>query len=541
LAVSALIIIVLVPRLGLEIFPTIDAGEFRIRMRGPDGTHIDKTEQLALQTLDIVKERVGKENVNLTLGYIGTIPPSFPINAVYQWSRGPEEAILRVALKPHSGISTEAMKEELRRELARQMPNVRFSFEPADIVSEVMSFGSPTPIEVSVRGGSMAENRTYMSRVQRELTGIDGLRDAQVSQSLDYPTVNVQIDREKAGLSEVTAAQTARSVVAATSSSRFVVPNYWPDPKTGIGYQVQVEIPQPAMTSVGDLGRLPIRKIGDQPLLLRDVAEIQPGTMPGQFDRYNMKRELTLTANLSQRALGQAAGDVNSALDKVKQEMDAERQAKIAAGEKPGLVTHELRGQIPPLRQMMSGLGAGLVLAVLVIFLLLAANFQSWRLALVCVSTTPAVIAGVVFALWLTGSTLNIQSFIGAIMGIGVAMANAILLVSFAERSRRQSGDARQAAVEGGTTRLRAILMTSLAMTAGMLPMALAFGEAGPQTAPLGRAVIGGLLCATLTTLLILPAIYTIVQCYAGTGSASLDPSDPASPLHSPVPAGATE
>jgi multidrug efflux pump subunit AcrB len=541
LATSVLIIVVLVPRLGLEIFPTIDAGEFRIRMRGPDGTHIEKTEQLALQTLDIVKERVGQENVNLTLGYIGTIPPSFPINAVYQWSRGPEEAILRVALKPHSGISTEAMKEELRRELARQMPNVRFSFEPADIVSEVMSFGSPTPIEVSVRGGSMAENRAYMSRVERELADIDGLRDAQISQALDYPTVNVQIDREKAGLSEVTAAQTARSVVAATSSSRFVVPNYWPDPKTGIGYQVQVEIPQPAMTSVGDLGRLPIRKIGDQPLLLRDVAEIQPGTMPGQFDRYNMKRELTLTANLSQRALGQAASEVNAALDKVKQQMDAEREARIQKGEKPGLVTHELRGQIPPLRQMMSGLGAGLVLAVLVIFLLLAANFQSWRLAFVCISTTPAVIAGVVLALWLTGSTLNIQSFIGAIMGIGVAMANAILLVSFAERSRRQSGDARQAAVEGGATRLRAILMTSLAMTAGMLPMALALGEAGPQTAPLGRAVIGGLLCATFTTLLILPAIYAIVERYAPTGSASLDPSDPASPLHSPVPAGAAE
>jgi multidrug efflux pump subunit AcrB len=348
--------------------------------------------------------------------------------------------------------------------------------------------------------------------------------------------VNVQVDREKAGISDVTTSQVVRSVVAATSSSRFVVPNYWPDPKTGIGYQVQVEIPQPAMTSIGDLERLPVRKIGDQPLLLRDVAQVKPGTMPGQFDRYNMKRELTLMANLSRVDLGAAARDVNEALARVKKEMDAERQAKLDKGEKPGLVAHEVRGQIPPLRQMMSGLGIGLVLAVVVIFLLLSANFQSWRLAFVCVSTTPAVIAGVVLALWLTGSTLNIQSFIGAIMGIGVAMANAILLVTFAERTRRQARSAREAAVEGGASRLRPILMTSLAMTAGMIPLALAWGEAGPQTAPLGRAVIGGLLAATAATLLVLPAIFALVQRYASSGSASLDPSDPASPLHSPTP-----
>lgn len=536
LIACALVVVVVGPRLGIEIFPTIDAGEFRIRMRAADGTHIEQTENLALETLDIVKQTVGAENVGLTLGYVGTIPPSFPINAVYQWSRGPEEAILRIALKPHSGISTEAMKEQLRAELKRRMPGVRYSFEPADIVSEVMSFGSATPIEISVRGGSLAENREYIERVQSRLGEVASLRDVQISQSLDYPTVNVQVDREKAGISEVTTAQVVRSVVAATSSSRFVVPNYWPDPKTGVGYQVQVEIPQPNMTSMGDLERLPIRKIGDQSLLLRDVAEVKPGTMPGQYDRYNMKRELTLTANLSRVDLGEAAAEVAQKLNIVQQEMAAERQAKLDRGEKPGLVAHEIRGQIPPLRQMMSGLGVGLVLAVIVIFLLLSANFQSWRLAFVTVSTTPAVIAGVILALWLTNSTLNIQSFIGAIMGIGVAMANAILLVTFAEQARRQTHDARAAAITGGASRLRPILMTSLAMTAGMIPMALALGEAGPQTAPLGRAVIGGLLAATLATLLVLPAVFALVQRYASPRSASLDPADPASALHAPPP-----
>lgn len=537
-AVCALILVGLGPRLGVEVFPTVDAGEFRLRMRGPDGTHIEKTEQLALQSLDVVKELVGPENVELTLGYVGTIPPSFPINAVYQWSRGPEEAILRIALKPGSGISTEGMKETLRNELAHRVPQARFSFEPADIVSEVMSFGSATPIEVAVRGGSLAENRDFMSRVQRELQMLPGLRDVQISQSLDYPTVSVQVNRQKAGISEVTAGQISRSVVAATSSSRFVVPNYWPDPKSGIGYQVQVEIPQPKMANIDDLGRLPIRRAGDQPLLLREVADIKADTMPGQFDRYNMKREISLTANLSGVDLGRASRDVNAAVGRVGQEYEELRQEKIAKGEKPAVVTAELRGQIPPLRQMMSGLSVGMVLAVLVIFLLLSANFQSWRLAFATVSTTPAVIAGVLIALWLTGSTINIQSFIGAIMGIGVAMANAILLVTFAEQARRAGATARDAAAQGAAGRLRAILMTSFAMTAGMIPLALALGEAGPQTAPLGRAVIGGLAAATLATLLVLPAVFALVQGWAHRRSASLDPADPESPLHSEPPTG---
>lgn len=537
LVVCLLLIGLIGPRLGIEIFPTIDAGEFRLRMRGPDGTHIERTEQLALQSLDVIKELVGPENVDLTLGYVGTIPPSFPINAVYQWSRGPEEAILRVALKPHSGISTAAMKETLRDELTQRIPQCRYSFEPADIVSEVMSFGSATPIEVAVRGGSLQENRDYMAGIQRELKALPGLRDVQVSQSLDYPTVQVQVNREKAGLSEVNAGQISRSVVAATSSSRFVVPNYWPDPKSGIGYQVQVEIPQPRMTSIDDLGRLPIRRSGDQPLLLRDVAEITSGTMPGQFDRYNMKREISLTANLSGVDLGRASSDVFAAIGRSAKEYEAARQEKIAAGEKPAVVTAELRGQIPPLRQMMSGLSVGLLLAVLVIFLLLSANYQSWRLAFVTVSTTPAVITGVVVALWVTGSTINIQSFIGAIMGIGVAMANAILLVTFAEQSRRAGADARAAAAIGAAGRLRAILMTSFAMTAGMIPLALALGEAGPQTAPLGRAVIGGLVAATLATLLVLPAVFALIQGPAHRRSASLDPADPESSLHSEPPA----
>ncbi len=242
-------------RLGVEIFPAFDAGEFRLRMRAPDGTHFSRTEQLALQVLDVVADAVGRQNVDLTLGYVGTIPGSFPINGVYQWSRGPEEALLRIALKRDSGIRTESMKETLRGELTRRFPHVRFSFEPADIISEVMSFGSTTPVEIAARGANLQENRAFLVKVRQELAALPYLRDIQFAQSLDYPTVEVRVDRERAGLSGASVADVARSVVAATSSTRFVVPNYWPDPKTGIGYQVQLEIPQPWLTSADDLAR----------------------------------------------------------------------------------------------------------------------------------------------------------------------------------------------------------------------------------------------------------------------------------------------
>lgn len=523
-AAACLVVIVGVGgELGLEIFPSAGVDEFRLRFRAPDGTHFDTTEQYALGVLDAIGEHVGPQNVALTLGYVGTIPSSFPINGVFQWSRGPEEGILRIALKHGSGIDTERAKDELRGLLAGKFPELRFSFEPADIVSEVMSFGSPTPIEIAARGANMDDSRKYMLEVQRELGTIASLRDVQIAQSLDYPTVNIRVDREKASYSGTTAAQIARSVVAATSSTRFVAQNYWPDPKSGIGYQVQVEIPQPTMTQADDLAALPIGESDGQALLLRDVAAITPGTMPGQFDRYNMKREITLTANVAGDDLGSVASQVNSVLSRLEKD-----------GKRPKGVTTELRGQIPPLRQIISGLGVGLLLAILVIFLLLTANFQSLRLALTTVSTAPAVLTGVVLALWITGSTLNIQSFIGAIMAIGVAMANAILLVTFAEESRRELHDSRLAAIRGAHRRLRAILMTSLAMGAGMIPMALGLGEEGAQTAPLGRAVIGGLIGATFATLLVLPAIFALLQSRAPNRSASLDPLDKQSPQYQP-------
>jgi multidrug efflux pump subunit AcrB len=502
--------------LGIEIFPQTNAGQFRLRLRAPDGTHFEATTELALSVLKDIEKEVGPGKIETTLGYVGTIPSTYPINALYQWSRGPEEALLLVAFKPGSGVAIDALQESLRTRLPEKYQGLRLSFEPSDIVNEVMSFGSPTPIDVSISGTDFAANRAFAEKLAAEFKKLPALRDVQFAQSLDYPTIDVTVDRERAGMRDVVVEGAAKSIVAATGSTRFTVPMYWPDPKSGVGFQVQVEIPQPQTTSMSDLGAVPLQTVDGRSLLLRDVATLTPGTMPGQYDRYNMKRQIGVTANIYGEDLYHVGRDVQGIIDRLKPEM-------------PAGALLEVRGQIPPLNDMLSGLGVGLIVAVAAIFLLLTANFQSVRLAIVALSTVPAVLLGVVVALRLTNTTLNIQSFTGTIMAVGVAMANAILLVTFSERSRREGTVARDAAVVGASGRLRAVLMTSMAMIAGMIPMALGLGESGGQTAPLGLAVVGGLTAATLSTLFILPCFYAVLQAFGKARSASLDPDDPES------------
>jgi multidrug efflux pump subunit AcrB len=293
------------------------------------------------------------------------------------------------------------------------------------------------------------------------------------------------------------------------------VPNFWRDPASGIGYQVQVEVPFTLVSSAKDLELVPVASSGQGSLYLRDVGSVKEGTMPGEIDRYNMKRIVSLTANIQGSHLGAISEDLEEVLR--------------AAGPPPKGVSVEVRGQVTPYRELYSGLTFGLLVAVIVIALMLTAYFQSVRLALVAVAPVPAVLAGVVLALTLTGSTLNLQSFMGAIMAVGVATANAILLVTFAERGRLAGLSAIDAAVAGATGRVRPILMTSAAMIAGMIPMALGFGEGGNQTAPLGRAVVGGLAAATITTLFFLPSVFALVTGGAPVRSTSLSPFYPVS------------
>jgi multidrug efflux pump subunit AcrB len=500
--------------LGREIFPPGGVKAFQLRFRAPAGTKFEATEQLGRDVLDLIRSEAGGTNVAITLGFVGVQPPAYPINTIFLWTGGSHEGVLQVALSPDSPVSLEAFRERLRERFQQQFPEARFSFEPGDIVSRIMNFGAPTPIEVAVMGPDFGASRAFAARLHDEMAAIGVLRDLQYGQALDYPAVSVNVNRQLAGQLGVTVEEVGQSFAAATSSSRFVAPSYWADPRSGIAFQVQVQIPQPRMQTLEDLRVVPVgASAGGTEPLLGDLARIDNATIVGEYDRMNGQRMVTLTANVSGADLGRALDEVNAAIRR--------------AGEVPRGASVAVRGQVAAMTETFTNISRGLVVAVVVIFLLLAANFQSVRLALVVVSTVPAVLAGVAVMLRLTGTTLNVQSFMGAIMAIGVAVANAILLVTFAEQVRRSGRVALEAGIEAAGARMRPVLMTSAAMIAGMVPMAMALGEGSEATAPLGRSVIGGLAAATLATLIVLPSVYSVVQRSARTTSPTLDPDDP--------------
>jgi multidrug efflux pump subunit AcrB len=500
--------------MGTELFPDANAPLLRIRLRAPAGTRIEETERIVLRALNVIQQDAGRDNVLITSDFMGTIPPSYPVDLIHLFTSGPQEAIIQVAVKT-STPRGEALRERIREDLHRELPASQVSFEAADIVSQVMSFGSPTPIEVAVQGASLANDYAYAQKIKSRMAKLDFLRDLQFAQEYNYPTLDININRNRAGQFGLTMADVVNSVVPATSSSRFTQPNYWRDPNSGNAFQIQVELPQNRMQSVESVGQLPIMMDGHRDTELTNIAQMKLGTMPGLIERFNGQHIISVTANIHGITLGEAAQKLNHAL--------------AGAGAPPRGVKIVMKGEIPPLEQTIAGLRTGLLLAVLAIFLLLSANFQSMRLALAIILTVPAVLCGVLIMLRLTGTTLNIQSFMGAIMAIGIAVANSILLVTFTERLRHDDRPVMEAAREGAGSRLRAILMTAAAMIFGMLPMAIGFGEAGAQSAPLGRAVIGGLIGSTFATLTILPSIYAILQGRASTKSPSLNPMDPAS------------
>jgi multidrug efflux pump subunit AcrB len=409
------------------------------------------------------------------------------------------------------------LREDLRAAFKQEMPELQLSFEAGDIISQVMSFGSPTPVQIDVQGVDLDQNYAYLSKIEAELHKLKFLRDISVVQQKKYPTVEVDIDRQYAGQFGLTMSDVANSMVAATGSSRFTTPNYWRDPRTGNAFQIQVQLPPNRAQGVPALSTLPLMKDGQAQPQLDQVSKIEYGAMPEMIERFSGQRVVSVTANLHGITLGDAQTRIQNLLK------------KLPAPPKGSAV--RVRGEAPALEETVSGLRIGLLLAIATIFLLLMANFQSVRLPLAILSTIPGVLTGVVLMLLATGTTLNIQSFMGAIMAVGISVANSILLVSFAEHTRAEEGAAK-AAHTGALGRLRAILMTASAMICGMIPMAIGFGEGGPEAAPLGRAVIGGLIFSTFTTLLILPAIYALLQKNASTTSNSLNPLDPESRYH---------
>lgn len=514
-AITIILLVVLSIFIGTEIFPKVDAGQAVVRLRLPVGTRVERTEETTQKVLALADSITGN-GVDITSAFVGTQPSSYPVNLVHLWTSGPHEAVVRINLSENASIGIEEFKEQLRETAQRKIPQLKLSFEPGDIVEQVINLGSSNPIELAITGRNLTQNRILAEKLETKLKAIYYLRDVQIATPLDYPSIKIDIDRVKAGQLGLNVDQISKSTVAATSSSRFTQPNYWLDKSTGTAYQVQVEYPQYQMNSTDDIEMIPVSD--DPQVYLRDVARWSTRLTPGEYDRLNQQRFITVTGNIYEKDLGAALKEVNAAV--------------ASLGELPKGVKVLVKGQAELLNDTMSSLQSGLVIAIVVIFLLLSANFQSFRLSLVTLSIVPAVVSGSLFFLLITGKTLNIQSYMGMIMAVGVAIANGILFITNAEQFRKEGN--RLAYREGAFNRLRPILMTSLAMIAGMIPMSLGLGEGGDQVAPLGIAVIGGLLFSLASTLLLLPLIYHRVQGGKPNSSASLDPDDVESSFYQP-------
>jgi multidrug efflux pump subunit AcrB len=482
--------------IGKDMMPKLNNGEFQMRIDEPEGTRLEVTEDKFKQVLSIINQTVNN-HVKISSGYIGLVPSSFGSSNLYVFNTGTHEAVLQVNLDEDYKVNMDDLKDALRKNIAHAIPEMKISFQPIDMTEKIMSQGANTPIEVQVAGKDMAQIEGYANKVLAKLKQIPYLRDVQINQPLNYPVIAVTLDRLKVSQLGLNVSDIARSVTASTSSSRFTLKNLWLDQKNSYTYQVQTEVPEYVMNSMDELKEIPLVK-GQSSPTLADVATFKITTAPGEYDRTGPRRYITIGANIYKKDLGTATSDVQKVVKSV--------------GQPPKGLIATIGGMSNLLTDTLSSLQNGLMFAILVIFLLLAANYQSFKLSLTVLVTIPAVILGSITALLLTGSTLNLQSYMGMIMSTGVSVANAILIVTNGESLRLEFKDATRAAVTSASIRLRPILMTSFAMIAGMIPMASGLGEAGEQSAPLGRAVIGGLFASTLAALFILPLMFAWVQ-----------------------------
>lgn len=500
-------------QIGQDIMPVQDRSkQFQVRLVGPQGLRVERMEDRVKEMLRQIETIVGKSNIAISSAFVGMTPSSYGTSSLYVFNAGPHEAVLQVNLsEDYEMKSLSALKDQIRLACKKAIPDVKISFEPIELTEKIMSQGASTPIEIQVGGKDITEGERYAKKLMAALANIDYLRDVRIKQPLHYPMIKIEIDRQRAAQLGLGVDQIAKSMVAATSSSRFTAKNLWLDQSKGFAYQVQVEMSPQFMQTVDDVENIPLVR-GQLRPTLGDVAKITPTDMPGEYDRAGPRRIVTVSANISNMDLGTATRDVQAAI------------AEVGAAPRGSVV--ELQGITKLLSDTMASLQFGLLLAIVVIFLLLAANYQSFTIAGIVLITIPAVLCGAVIFLLSSGQTLNLQSYMGIIMSVGVSVANALLLVSNAETLRLQYRDATAAARMAGALRLRPILMTTCAMVAGMIPMASGLGETGEQTAPLGRAVIGGLLASTCATLFIVPLAFSLFLRKTSFDSVSLDPDD---------------
>jgi multidrug efflux pump subunit AcrB len=494
--------------IGKDMMPKVNNGQFQLRIKMPDGTRLERTEDAMKKVLQIIDKTVDHK-VAISSAYVGIIPSSYGTSNLYIFNTGTHEAVVQVNLDAEYKVNMDDLTDALRKNIQYAIPELRLNFEPIDMTEKIMSQGAATPIEVRVAGKDMEQITAFAKKIVGKLSKISYLRDVQIAQPLRMPVVAIKIDRFKAAQFGLNLEDISRSVTASTSSSRFTQKNQWLDEKSAYTYQVQVQVPEYVMNTMDELREIPLVR-GQTSPVLGDIAQFTTTYAPGEYDRTGPRRFLTVSANINKMDLGRATEDVTLAVN------------SLGTPAKGLLI--DIKGMSTLLTETLASLQNGLLYAILVIFLLLAANYQSFKLSLTVLSTVPAVILGSLAALLLTGATLNLQSYMGMIMSTGVSVANAILIVTNAEKLRLEYHDAKKSAIISASVRLRPILMTSLAMIAGMIPMASGMGEAGEQTAPLGVAVIGGLFASTLAALFILPQVFAGIQRKTTYESPSLMP-----------------
>src|SRR6185437_762896 len=494
--------------IGKDLLSETNNGELQLRIKEPDGTRLEQTERTTRGILNVLDSTVNG-HVAISSAYVGLVPSSYGTSNLYVFNSGTNEAVMEVELDKDYKVDLDELKDKLRETIHQAYPAVGVSFEPIELTEKIMAQGASTPIEVRIAGKNFDNIKDYAERLTGNLKKIPYLRDVQIAQPLHFPTISMHIDRYRLAQMGLNLNEVARSITDATSSSRFTEKVQWLDPNVAYTYQVQVQVPEYIMNSIEQLKSISLVKGQARPVL-SDVAQFSIDPQPGEYDRSGPRRFLTVSANINHKDLGAATVAV--------------RKAVAALGTlPPGLIT-QIRGMSSLLTDTLNSLQTGLLVAIVVILLLLAANYQSFGLAVSVLATVPAVLLGAMLMLLATGATLNLQSYMGIIMSTGVSVANAILIVTNAESLRLEYKDPFRAACVSAGIRLRPILMTSMAMIAGMVPMATGIGEAGDQSAPLGAAVIGGLAASTFAALFMVPLVYGWVRQKSSFHSVSLLP-----------------
>lgn len=496
--------------IGKDLLPKTNNGQLQIRIKEPDGTRLEQTERATKGVLDVINATVDG-HVKISSAYVGLIPSSYGSSNLYIFNSGTHEGLIQINLDENYKANLDELKDKLRKNIKAAYPQLNISFEPIELTEKIMAQGASTPIEVRIAGKNFDELKLYSERLVDSLKQISYLRDVQIAQPLKFPTIKINIDRFRLAQMGLNLNEVARSITDATSSSRFTEKVQWLDQKVAYTYQVQVQVPEYLMNSVEQLQSISLVKGKSRPIL-SDIAQMTVDTLPGEYDRSGPRRFLTVSANIYKKDLGTATTAVQKTI--------------TALGTPPKGLVAEVKGMSSLLTETLDSLQTGLLVAIVVILLLLAANYQSFGVSISILSTIPAVLLGAMLLLLATGATLNLQSYMGIIMSTGVSVANAILIVTNAEALRLQYKDPFKAATVAASIRLRPILMTSLAMIAGMIPMASGLGEAGDQSAPLGRAVIGGLIASTFAALFIVPLVYGWVRQKSSFNSVSLLPEN---------------